>query len=150
MKLSCGKCGAIQSFSGEPLKCDVCGWLVESTDTAYWQNLRLKRAQPLHKSKTVVELQQIFQMIVGLAIVLVIMYLFFSWLTPIQDDLADKYKVSKTDVTVEPKPHGCDFEDAPLGNKHCHYEKVVDTDKACPAPDCRITKVYVSWRKVEE
>jgi len=43
---------------------------------------------------------------------------------------------------------GCDFYDAPLGNKHRHYEKQVDTVKDCP--DCKVTAVYVSWRKIEE
>jgi hypothetical protein len=27
LNLSCGNCNAIQSFSGNPLKCDVCGWM---------------------------------------------------------------------------------------------------------------------------
>lgn len=29
MQLSCGNCKAIQSFSGDPLKCDVCGWVYQ-------------------------------------------------------------------------------------------------------------------------
>jgi hypothetical protein len=28
MNLSCGNCKTIRSFSGQPLKCDVCGWQV--------------------------------------------------------------------------------------------------------------------------
>jgi hypothetical protein len=74
----------------------------------------------------------------------------FYWLTPEQDKLAAEYHIPKANVIIEPKPYGCDFDDAPLGNKHCHYEKIVDTEKACPGPDCRVTSVYVSWRKVEE
>jgi hypothetical protein len=49
---------------------------------------------------------------------------------------------------MDPKPHGCDFDDAPLGNKHCHYEKQVDAARACS--ECPVTAVYVSWRKIEE
>ncbi len=80
---------------------------------------------------------------IGLAIVV-------PWLTPEADRLAEQYHVSEDKIAVEPKPHGCDFDDAPLGNKHCHYEKSVDVTRACPTDDCRVTAVYVSWRKVEE
>jgi hypothetical protein len=72
------------------------------------------------------------------------------WLTPEADQLADQYHVSADKIVIEPKPHGCDFDDAPLGNKHCHYDKSVDVQRACPGPDCQVTAVYVSWRKVEE
>jgi hypothetical protein len=78
------------------------------------------------------------------------MALLVYWFTPEKERLAQQYNVSQDAVIIEPKPHGCDFTDAPLGEKHCHYQKVVDTDKACPAPDCRVTSVYVHWRKVEE
>jgi len=47
-------------------------------------------------------------------------------------------------------PHGCAFDDAPLGNKHCHYEKVVETTKACPEAECKVTAVYVAWQKVQD
>jgi hypothetical protein len=53
VNLSCGNCKTIQSFSGDPPKCDVCGWVcgTESTDTAYWQNLRILRYEPVDSSK---------------------------------------------------------------------------------------------------
>jgi hypothetical protein len=72
------------------------------------------------------------------------------WFTSEKDRLAGQYHVSQDAVVIEPKPHGCAFDDAPLGNKHCHYEEVIDTEKACPDPSCRVTSVYVSWRRVEE
>jgi hypothetical protein len=72
------------------------------------------------------------------------------WFVPEKVRLAKDYGVPQDKVVIEPKPHGCDYDDAPLGNKHCHYEKIVDTEKACPAQDCRITRVYVKWRRVEE
>jgi hypothetical protein len=72
------------------------------------------------------------------------------WLTPEKTQLAQEYKIAEDKVVVEPKPHGCDFDDAPLGNKHCHYEKSVDVERVCPGPDCKVTGVYVSWSKVEE
>jgi hypothetical protein len=69
---------------------------------------------------------------------------------PEKDRLELQYHVSQDNIVIEPKPHGCDFDDAPLGNKHCHFEKHVDVERACPGPDCRVTSVYVSWRKVDE
>lgn len=78
------------------------------------------------------------------------MVVLLYWLTPEEYRLAERYQVSKDRVIIEPKPHGCDFGDAPLGNKHCHYEKETNVQRACPGPDCRAVAVYVSWRKVEE
>jgi hypothetical protein len=34
VNLSCGSCKAIQSFSGDPLKCGVCGWVCVVDKTA--------------------------------------------------------------------------------------------------------------------
>jgi len=87
--------------------------------------------------------------VLGLATVIIIYGVIWTyWLTPEQERIAQEYHISKDKVIIEPKPHGCDFDDAPLGNKHCHYEKVVNADRACPS--CGVTNVYVSWRKVEE
>lgn len=50
MNLSCENCKTIQSFSGDPPKCDVCGWVCDAsttTDTPYWQNLRNLCRQPV-------------------------------------------------------------------------------------------------------
>lgn len=67
-----------------------------------------------------------------------------------QTKLANRYGVPESQVFVEPMPHGCAFDDAPLGNKHCHYEKVVETTKACPEAECKVTAVYVAWQKVQD
>jgi hypothetical protein len=72
------------------------------------------------------------------------------WFTPEKQRLAQEYNIPQDRVFILAKPHGCDFDDAPLGNKHCYFEKQVNTVKECPAPDCRVTAVYVTWRKVEE
>jgi hypothetical protein len=53
-----------------------------------------------------------------------------DWVMPEKQRLAEDYRVNQGQVFVEPKPLGCDFDDAPLGNKHCHYEKVVDVEHA--------------------
>ncbi|MGB7846846.1 MAG: hypothetical protein WBL63_14620 [Candidatus Acidiferrum sp.] len=149
MNLSCGKCKTIQPFSGDPPKCNVCGWVCDSVatkDTAYWQNLRTQRHQPASAQEDGRILQKLF----GVAIVIAIIFGAAYWLTPEKQRLAEKYSVSQDRVFIEPKPYGCDYDDAPLGNKHCHFEKNVDVGRACPAPDCRVTSVYVSWRKVDE
>jgi hypothetical protein len=72
------------------------------------------------------------------------------WLTPEKERLAQQYRLSQDGVIIEPKPHGCAFDDVPLGNKYCHFEKKVDVERACPATDCRVTSVYVSWQKEED
>ena len=28
-------------------------------------------------------------------------------------------------MSIQKEPHGCDFNDAPMGDKHCHFKKVV-------------------------
>ena len=38
---------------------------------------------------------------------------------------AAQYMLSNDQVTIERKPHNCDWDSAPLGNKHCHYEAAV-------------------------
>ena len=86
---------------------------------------------------------------------------------------AAQYMVSPSDVTIEPRPTRCDWWHAPLGDKACHYRKVVqvvkwrmassgkpeisyddgkvwvegepDKDQAIPA-----THVSVGWVRVED
>jgi hypothetical protein len=40
---------------------------------------------------------------------------------------AIEYGVASSDVHAETKPHDCNFLAAPLGNKYCHYERLVST-----------------------
>lgn len=56
----------------------------------------------------------------------------------------EKYGVDAAHVVVEDKPHNCEWDAAPLGNKYCHYEEnvAVTWDNAGKA-----TQVYVSWVK---
>jgi hypothetical protein len=56
-----------------------------------------------------------------------------------------EYETDQSNVYVEPKPHDCDFNKAPLGDKECHFEKVVTTGTA----NGKIS-VYVTWEKVQE
>ena len=141
MNLSCGNCRTIRSFSGDPPKCDVCGWVCDVAPSK-------SRNEP---SDGWEDFREIVSRVFGLAVVLIIFGVVWTyWAMPEKQRLAEEYKVSQDKVFIEPKPHGCDFDDAPLGNKHCHYEKQVDVERACDTPNCKATGVYVSWRKVEE
>ena len=56
------------------------------------------------------------------------------------------YSTDADHVHVDAKPHDCDFSKAPLGDKECHFEKQVVTQR-----DSKTGKVsvYVYWNKVE-
>ena len=75
------------------------------------------------------------------------MYWMGYFLTPEEQHLAQKYHVSQDAVFIAPKPHGCDLEEAPPGNKHCHFDRneVVIRDN-----QGKITAVSVTWEKVQE
>ena len=138
MNLSCANCKAIRNFSGDPPKCDVCGWTVN--------------AAPKYGLKQGIEnlARGLVKAVGYLFLVLIGGYIFYQFFLPDRIKIANEYNLPESQVFVETKPHGCDFEDAPLGNKHCHYEKEVMPQRSCDRPDCPVTSVYVSWRKVEE
>jgi hypothetical protein len=141
MNLSCGKCKTIQPFSGEPPKCDVCGWVCGTESKSSMS----KAADGVAKA-----VRFLMKIAAFWAVVAVIGYVLYLIFASDQTKLSNEYDVPQNHVFVQPKPHGCDFADAPLGDKHCHYEKHVDVERACPGPDCRVTGVYVSWNKVDE
>jgi hypothetical protein len=79
------------------------------------------------------------------------------WLIP--DDwsvkYAAEYMVAPDKVVIDHKPYDCDWDSAPIGSKHCHYETIVvlysqagDVLKASEAANP--AKVYVAWKKVED
>ena len=141
MNLSCGKCKTIQPFSGNPTKCDVCGWVCGTESTSSMS----KVADGVAKAVTF-----LMKIAAFWAVVAVIGYVLYLIFASDQTKLSNEYNVPQDHVLAQPKPHGCDFDDAPLGNKHCRYEKHVDVERVCPRPDCRVTGVYVSWSKVDE
>lgn len=70
-------------------------------------------------------------------------------------------------ITATPLPHDCEFLTAPLGSKHCHYEKTVFTVRIrsrdsrrlvsyddgktwSPAETTDKRAVFVAWNKVED
>lgn len=91
---------------------------------------------------------------------------------------AMRYMVDLGNITIESKPHDCDWDSAPLGSKHCHYEMIdvamnakgqivdgshvkVSTDHNQisiddgetwhdAAADLTSSKVHVGWRRVED
>jgi hypothetical protein len=58
-----------------------------------------------------------------------------------------KYQLRDKKVFVDRKPYDCDWGTAPLGAKHCHYEKSVQTEKDQQG---KVATVYVSWQKVQD
>jgi hypothetical protein len=87
------------------------------------------------------------------------------WLLPADWRIkyASEYMLDPEQVTIEHKPHDCDWDSAPLGNKHCHYEefvtvynqdgKIIETSfgKADPEPlDQTPAKARVEWRRIVE
>ena len=50
-------------------------------------------------------------------------------------------------VMYIPKPHDCDFDKAPQGNKECHFERRVNVEAALANNPVKVT---VTWEKVQE
>ena len=75
------------------------------------------------------------------------MYWMGYFLTPEEQHLAQKYHVSQDAVFIAPKPHRCDFDDAPVGKKHCHFDRKEGLAKDDQG---NTTAVYVTWERVQE
>jgi hypothetical protein len=78
----------------------------------------------------------------------------FYWVGPSVYSI--KYAVSADKIYVDPKPPDCDFWHAPLGNKGCHYQRVVmarhtkEIREIRPGesdPNERFDSVLISWVK---
>jgi hypothetical protein len=80
-------------------------------------------------------------------VVLGLIAAFVWWLAPDKYAYAWKYSIDSGKVFVEKKPKNCDWGHAPLGDKSCHYDKVVTPQKG---DNGTVTSVYVSWEKVED
>src|SRR5580658_8462539 len=57
------------------------------------------------------------------------------------------YGTDEKNVIYVSKPHDCDFDNAPQGNKECHFERRVSVVPALASNPARIT---VTWEKVQE
>ncbi len=62
-----------------------------------------------------------------------------------QSYYATRYDVPVERVSIQPKPHDCEWGKAPLGEKYCHFERIVNhlEDKDGPY-------IIVSWQRVNE
>ncbi|SPF46053.1 hypothetical protein SBA1_630002 [Candidatus Sulfotelmatobacter kueseliae] len=82
-----------------------------------------------------------------LVVLAVIGAVVWFWLLPNKYRYSIEYDVATEKVYVQEKPHDCEWEKAPLGNKYCHFEKHVEPVKDDSG---KVTAVYVGWEKVEE
>jgi|SRR5665213_1893736 len=78
---------------------------------------------------------------------------------PAQMRYATLYSVNADQVHVADTPHGCDFTDVPLGNKHCHFEhdiNLVHADGGISSENdtfkysSPVVGVNVDWTRVAE
>lgn len=81
-----------------------------------------------------------------IATVVALFWSFFSPESWYQFRYSQEYNTDSSKVHVEPKPHDCDFDKAPFGNKECHFDKIVTVDKDANGK----VSVYVGWQKVAE
>lgn len=110
-------------------------------------------------------LTQMFSLISKWLLGILVLALVVWWLLPIDWRIkyASEYMLDPEQVDIERKPHDCDWDSAPLGNKHCHYEefvtvynqddKIIETSfgKVDPGPlDQTPRKVHVEWRRIVE
>lgn len=149
INLSCAECNAIRPFSGGPptWKCEVCGWeLGTSSRTPASQTKKVGRIL----GDIFDALASLFKGFLALVFVGWVVVAVVEYFKSDQDKTAEQYHVLPSQVLVGPQPHGCAYNDAPLGDKHCHYEKDVNVVRECEQPNCKIRAVYVSWRKVSE
>jgi hypothetical protein len=103
----------------------------------------------------------VLEWLFGIAILALVVW----WLLP--DDwrikYAAEYMLDPDQVAVERRPHDCEWNSAPLGDKHCHYEamvtvynqdgKVIETSFGKPdsePSDQKPTKARVEWRRITD
>ena len=159
MNFPCHNCKAIRPFSGEPLACEVCGWEVRDAASLPKTDVPPVEPNPVWTTEQKVGLGVLLR--IGLWGVVIVMAIFLGVqflmperhpdiLTPGRYRLALKYGLTVDQVFIDPKPAACDFTDAPLGDKHCHFEQDVYLERECLTPNCPVKRVYVSWHKVRD
>jgi hypothetical protein len=155
MNLSCGKCRCVRPFSGDPPKCDICGWRCCPNAPDVVADAAKLQTKSHTKYETTIDtvaerLRHVIVFGFWIFILIGVAVSLYKEFRPEKETLAEKYHVSTKHVVVEPKPHGCDFSDAPLGDKHCHFKEVIYTVNECESPSCRVENVTASWEKVSE
>lgn len=161
LNLSCGRCGAIRSFSGTPPTCETCGWVYAPKPQRPATRTQFDGKNSSNGLRVLVRLA-----VFGGVLIL-------GWTTFAPEPMRDKvsygwtYSLSDENVHVSPKPKDCNWAYAPIGDKGCHYEKrismavtwggkpqYVDEDSyrqslATGAKET-VTDVYVNWEKVPD
>lgn len=132
----------------------------ESTDPAPPQEpASLWAAVGSQKEERKVQLGGLLRVVLWGVLIIGVVYLLAQFLapekhpellTPGKYQLALKYNLTEDQVFMDAKPKGCDFTDAPLGDKYCHFEQSLNVVRKCLTPDCPVERVYVSWRKVRD
>ena len=130
MNIPCNNCKTIRPFSGQPLRCDVCGWVCDPSSR---RDTDLQPVEPVEVwagEEAVgrgILLRVVFLAVVIAAVVYLAVHLGVrSWFLtpgklaepPGQYGIALKYHVTMEQVFMDPKPQGCDVSDAPIGDKH--------------------------------
>jgi hypothetical protein len=176
VKIPCEKCKAIRRFSGEPLRCGVCGWECAAASPVKTENVAQAKAEDTwsgdkkdraedgggeevwrgeHKlaAGALLKVVMLGMLFLG-TVYLLAQYLapgkHPEILTPGKYQLALKYGLTEDQVFMDEKPKGCNFSDEPPGEKHCHFEQSLNVVRTCVEAKCPVDHVYVSWRKVKD
>ena len=162
MNIPCENCIAIRTFSGQPLRCDVCGW---ECDAASRRETDVQPVEPaaVWTGEEAVGRGNLLRVGVWGIVFIGVAYLALHFgvrslfltpaknaETPGQYGIALKYNLTMERVVMDPKPQGCDLTDDPPGDKHCHFEQSLNVVRECLTPNCPVKRVYVSWHKVRD
>lgn len=94
--------------------------------------------------------------IFGFFFLIFLRFLFAGWVVKTNFNCAAFFYDMAYDsdrVMIEPKPHDREWDAAPLGNKFCHYEKVLkvgETPNVKPGDFSHGPPIWVGWRKVQD
>lgn len=169
MNLSCGNCKAIRPVSGNPPKCDVCGWVcgTEYTDSPITYNAPSRHtdeddlydtihsavsdalaAQPKPKQRNYGMDLLYFVGAIMLFTVVPDSYSRKPWVNKFIYSI--RYSVDSSQViqTMSGPPSDCDFSKAPIGVKGCEYVKKAEVQETTPENGGKKV-VYVYWVKEE-
>lgn len=166
MKFPCHNCHKIRTFSGEPPKCDFCGWARDRAS-------RSEGAQGVEPPAVWTGEEKVARgslLRVGLLGIVIAGMAYWAvqvlgskknpnMLSETKYGIALKYNLTEDQVFMDPKPTDCDFAAAPVGDKRCHFEESLNVVRECvsltgspaaPEENCPVKRVYVSWRKVRD
>jgi hypothetical protein len=102
--------------------------------------------QPYFRSHPAVRTFLLALMFTPLGIVaLVLLIMAYDYEFQPKDYYAMDFSTKASNVFVTSEPHNCEWMSAPLGDKHCHYEKNVTSWN-----ERGEIKVAVMWDKIED